>query len=51
MPVESFILFAFFFNLIKSLFVVDLLKKKKLLSIVSGAMSMVLHDILNGIWL
>ena len=51
MPVESFILLAFFFNLVKSLFVIDLLEEEKLLTVIGRTVGVVLHDILDGVWL
>jgi hypothetical protein len=49
LPVECLPLFAFFFLLVGTLLVIQLLKVEGLLAIVSGTVGMVLHDVLNGI--
>ncbi len=49
MPVKRLILLSFFFNLVKSLLVIDLFEKEKLLSVISRAVSVVLHDILDSV--
>lgn len=50
MAIESFMLFAFSFNVCLAFFVINLFKEKDLLSIVSSTVGVILHDLLNGIW-
>ena len=51
MPVERLILLSFLFNLVKSLLVIDLFEEEKLLSVISCTVGVILHDILDSVWL